>query len=112
MRISDRSSDVCSSDLVLVDQQRMPCGHRLQLQRESSEAASDPLKALFTSTHSDYCCIPASACAWGDDLDLVIVHSDPLQNHGDALPHADAHGAQRVATARGDRKSTRLNSSH
>src|SRR5256885_6281992 len=46
---------------------------------------------------------------------VLIAVSDLFQDHGNALAHADAHGAQRVAAAQRvqlDRKSTRLNSSH
>src|SRR3546814_10241776 len=113
MRISDWSSDVCSSDLI-VQATRANTRNRPKAVRRNglsdeeywgSPMLADPLRRL------DFCLETDGAIA------VVTTTKDRARDcrHKPALIHACAHGGQREwgrAFDWIDRKSTRLNSSH
>src|SRR3546814_1528045 len=96
MRISDRSSDVCSSDLLalnVVDAQRLgrPAGDR------EIGVAADPFELEGRAQ-------PVVAA------DVITAHESAVG--GDAPRIGQAPARVELELARADRKSTRLNSSH
>src|SRR3546814_4946113 len=109
MRISDWSSDVCSSDLLEVDRLEAVVHIAVDHARRTGNAFPRPQ-------------------ARGNALPLIVLQEHrkkPLKNEenffdfmgmgGITLARLDIHDAQRKATGRdevGDRKSTSLNSSH
>src|SRR3546814_3175543 len=101
MRISDWSSDVCSSDLV----PRQPFGEQLALRLLGGGAAGP---GLHCPQQGD--AIEGSVgAASGDQIVDRLVRVDPQQ--GVDVVH-EAVDAAAGALEFGDRKSTRLNSSH
>src|SRR3546814_4035308 len=98
MRISDWSSDVCSSDLVGVDA-RLGLVHRhdFRLEAETKPGARD---ALLDREEAEQGADQQPRAESGDDLE------PPLAVALDARPEVEQ--GQHAA----DRKSTRLNSSH
>src|SRR3546814_3789837 len=104
MRISDWSSDVCSSDLELV----------LRLPQHSGRAELAPFEHFAAPRdQAGHCAILPDEAADGEAL-APFAHGYGVEGavFGDA-PEIAATGQRFVfARAIGDRKSTRLNSSH
>src|SRR3546814_1423678 len=100
MRISDWSSDVCSSDLIL---------HLLA--REL--ALTDP--AAGTTLRVTAPLPPHMAATWRGlrfDEDSGEGTLQALLAYAEGLSHSPARGQRPLPAKGGDRKSTRLNSSH
>src|SRR3546814_7590965 len=114
MRISDWSSDVCSSDLVGRGVEHVPARF------EVIEQVGDEIAVVFDDQQSHAIAPwpqrgPASeqdrTCDVGIAWKSVALNAAPTR----VLPHSDTRAAnlpRSRATASGDRKSTRLNSSH
>src|SRR3546814_6691945 len=100
MRISDWSSDVCSSDLIYRMSGKAP-GHRFQ-DALASIVANDEAGAAF----------PDFAGAGVGLLLAPRLHRSANLINGRFVGDAVAHRGLRVRSERKDRKSTRLNSSH
>src|SRR3546814_9821772 len=99
MRISDWSSDVCSSDLVPLPEERL-------LQSAGGRPAGSGTKRTGRGRTSKGA-YGGGTAAGGRSADDPAVHADPLV---DGRPECAGLGGQRRGPA--DRKSTRLNSSH
>src|SRR3546814_7333062 len=99
MRISDWSSDVCSSDLVAAAKGRCRCG----------EAPLTPRQPGIGQDRGN--CPPTTGVPT-----MNPTHTDNLKsNLGEASDHlkqAAGHASDAFRSAARDRKSTRLNSSH
>src|SRR3546814_9190392 len=107
MRISDWSSDVCSSDLHLArldvaddDRSRTLAKHRAGKENHELIGPDDPARII-------------------DDADAVAVAvernadiASPFDHRSLNLLQIFRHRGIRVMSGKGDRKSTRLNSSH
>src|SRR3546814_10155778 len=123
MRISDWSSDVCSSDLGAAGQREIPEGDR-----DDALAADLALQPLHEEAHGEHR-LPGEADHQHDLLfDRQVLehvqgrlpHLSRIEAAGSAADepyHADQvgdtdQGAAEVAVLRRDRKSTRLNSSN
>src|SRR3546814_8688242 len=117
MRISDWSSDVCSSDL-----KAQPFVERHIRRRRGFEPAGQPFGvggrglgaddapamalALFGRANADIVEIP-EASLWPVRVDAAL-HLQPARQGGAEGRDEREHGSQEI---KGDRKSTRLNSS-
>src|SRR3546814_1457311 len=102
MRISDWSSDVCSSDLVVLD---FRFGDRTKdiKQRFSRRAPSDrPVETIFIDA--------AEVAEQRRILNRIISGGEPVVVHG--VPSGQLRLDIAARPAQADRKSTRLNSSH
>src|SRR3546814_5277139 len=117
MRISDWSSDVCSSDLLGIDTQLirvMPdmftpqCFITTDL--DNNQIASFHPGAMLHSAEND---LSGVAAAWGivapDSKDGMFAHARRM--HAQGIPFVFDLG-QAMPLFEGDRKSARLNSSH
>src|SRR3546814_8226888 len=106
MRISDWSSDVCSSDL-MVEPQQVIVAHRAEI----GEAPRDRLRILLNRIAARCRAIEADAARVG----AVVIGRVPFGTIEIADPRRGAvmmAGRHLVREAERDRKSTRLNSSH
>src|SRR3546814_4776996 len=116
MRISDWSSDVCSSDLVIaadgLADQPLRALHRAASEDDAAFGAMADLYPLAIGGEDDLMIARHGTAAQGGETD-----GSPGARAGDAVPAALAMvGQGDAASLRGgfaqDRKSTRLNSSH
>src|SRR3546814_3435948 len=113
MRISDWSSDVCSSDLDLVGRHPDPDDHRVQVltatrraQQQVRAVVPDLRRVLEAAEHA---LGPAAVAAL---IDHLAVLTATLSRPADP-PASSPRSEVSVARPPGlDRKSTRLNSSH
>src|SRR3546814_10893698 len=103
MRISDWSSDVCSSDLA--DAVRLI--ERLKAARPDIAIGADLIAGFPTEDDAMF----ANSLALIDDCDIVFGHIFPYSPRA-GTPAARMPQIGRAIARRGDRKSTRLNSSH
>src|SRR3546814_1341930 len=107
MRISDWSSDVCSSDLVAFYANDVAAVSATML-REARLSEADWL-AMLPATGP----MARSVLAGRDDLPTGVRRALVAMGSGSvALPQPDGTAEATEATADTDRKSTRLNSSH
>src|SRR3546814_3121263 len=102
MRISDWSSDVCSSDLAPGDMLYLPPSV------PHHGVAEDPCLTFSIGMRA-----PSSAELLGDFVDTLAAEADDGQRYvdPDLAPAKDPNEIDAAAMQR-DRKSTRLNSSH
>src|SRR3546814_9828923 len=114
MRISDWSSDVCSSDLLweTVDK------HKVESIAIVGDAFAKPmLQALDTNSGrwntGSLVTIVSSGVMWSKEVKAGLCKHIPQVVLMDSFGASEGLGFGRsVTTAQGDRKSTRLNSSH
>src|SRR3546814_6239577 len=100
MRISDWSSDVCSSDL-----EAMKFSENWLRQHVTTDATRDELAATLTAIGLEV----EELMPLGEELDgVVVARIVSAEKH----PEADRLQVCKVDAGNGDRKSTRLNSSH
>src|SRR3546814_8273825 len=107
MRISDWSSDVCSSDLVMTARINY-----LELPVADTGAAKAFYGAAFGWSFTDFG--PTYAATTSGDTDIGF-QADATGKTAAALPVIevdDLEAAEAAVWTAGDRKSTRLNSSH
>src|SRR3546814_7245821 len=106
MRISDWSSDVCSSDLIaIIGLGNMGGGMAANLAKAGHEVAAFDLSETALAKAVDAgCSRSASAAAAVTGADAVVTML-PAGKHVDMVYSNEVFGAA-------DRKSTRLNSSH
>src|SRR3546814_5718451 len=110
MRISDWSSDVCSSDLVADNLPAWP-ENPIEFQCEEFRIAIGPRRQAPACKRVLLRCFPDLCCHWPI---LAIRSYNKMQtNHQPAFTRADPdERRQSLIEATADRKSTRLNSSH
>src|SRR3546814_3196651 len=108
MRISDWSSDVCSSDLPDFEVERLAGrkAHVAGAQQDAAIGQAELLQDIFGGIHHALVLrLRLLGRGDGDELDLVELM---LADHAARV----AAGRARLRPEAGDRKSTRLNSSH
>src|SRR3546814_1834591 len=104
MRISDWSSDVCSSDLARV------AGYRHVRENRTPWFPEEVIVALLAWSLRYVTVFADDILAARRELDRLEARRDRLSAADSGLPNADRR--QRRRTRLKDRKSTRLNSSH
>src|SRR3546814_5803858 len=107
MRISDWSSDVCSSDLALGELQRLQAA----LKRSELELSYTDIKAPIAGRIGRFAFSVGDFVTPSSEPLATIVSQDPMYV---TFPVSARQllEIRKNAEARGDRKSTRLNSSH
>src|SRR3546814_5540006 len=98
MRISDWSSDVCSSDLIYTTERTL-AEHGDKLDAADRQAVESDLEALKEAVK-------------GDDAADIKEKTEALAQSSMKLGEAAYKAAGQETGEAGDRKSTRLNSSH
>src|SRR3546814_1013080 len=116
MRISDWSSDVCSSDLVVAPaiavidaKARLHVGNQFVFGHEDLDFRGDHRRASHAAARKDFCS--------DDSITFQQLNADIVQPHRRSVllrrDYGDLELARQIAEFRmEDRKSTRLNSSH